>query len=72
MPYYEILIENMTPCGGEQHAIRELVETEAESPMAYVMANKLFPDVESHINENGETVITASNPVGYKTRYTFT
>lgn len=69
---YEILMEDMTPCGGEAHAIRQILEVEAESPLAYVEANKRFPNVEMGTNANGDTVITASNPVGYRTRYTFT
>lgn len=68
----EIIIEDMTPCGGEQYAIRRIVEEEIESPMAYVQANKRFPDVRETVNKRGDTVIIASNPVGYKTRYTFT
>lgn len=69
---YEVTIEDMTPCGGEKYAIRQILEIEAESPMAYVMANKRFPNVETHTNAQGDTVIIASIPVGYKTIYTFT
>lgn len=69
---YEVTIENMTPCGGEKYAIREILEVEADSPMDYVMANKRFPNVTSRVDANGDTVIIASNPVGYKTIYTFT
>lgn len=69
---YEVTIEDMTPCGGEKYANRQILEVEAESPMAYVQANKRFPNVEQHTNADGNTVIVASNPVGYRTRYTFT
>lgn len=68
---FEVTIEDMTPCGGEKYAIRRIEEVEADSPMAYVMANKRFPNVSERRNENGDTVIIASNPVGYRTRYTF-
>lgn len=69
---YEVAIENMTPCGGEKYAARQILEVEAESPMQYVLENKLFPNVELVKNSGGETVIIASNPAGYRTRYTFT
>lgn len=69
---YEVTIEDMTPCGGEKYAMRRIVEVEAESPMAYVQANKRFPNVEAFVNADGDTVIVASNAVGYRTRYTFT
>lgn len=69
---YEVTVEDMTPCGGEKYAIRQILEIEAESPMAYVMEHKRFPNVESFTNEQGDTVIIASNPVGYRTKYTFT
>lgn len=69
---YEVTVEDMTPCGGEKYAIRQILEIKAESPMAYVMEHKRFPNVESFTNEQGDTVIIASNPVGYRTKYTFT
>lgn len=69
---YEVTIEDMTPCGGEKYANRQILEVEAASPMDYVQEHKRFPNVTSHINANGDTVIIASNPVGYRTRYTFT
>ena len=69
---YEITIENMTPCGGSKYALREIIEAEADSPMAYVMANKRFPKVTVVKDDGAETVIVASNDAGYQTRYTFT
>lgn len=69
---YEVTVEDMTPCGGEKYAIRNILEVEAESPIAYVQANKRFPNVTELQNAAGDTVIIASNPVGYKTVYTFT
>ena len=50
----------------------EIIEAEAESPMAYVLANKHFPNVTVLKDDSVETVIEARNDAGYKTRYTFT
>lgn len=69
---YEITVEHITPCGGEKYAVREIIEAEAESPMAYVLANKRFPNVTVLKDDREETVIEAHNDAGYKTRYTFT
>ena len=41
MKDYEIIVESMTPCGGSKHAIRTIIEAEAESPeeaMGYLRA----------------------------------
>ena len=34
MKDFEIIVESMTPCGGSKHAIRTIIEAEAESPEA--------------------------------------
>ena len=36
MNEYEVFIEDINSCGGEQHAKKELLEIEADSPEAYV------------------------------------
>lgn len=72
MKQFEMIMESMTPCGGSEHAIREILEVKAESPLAYVEANKRFPIIDVTEKENGDVVITTGNEVGYMTRYTFT
>jgi len=68
---YEVVTESITPCGGSKHAIREILEIEAESPQAYVEANKRFPVMEVLRNTDGDTVIVTGNEAGYRVRYTF-
>ena len=36
MNEYEVFIEDINSCGGEQYAKKELIEIEADSPEAYV------------------------------------
>ena len=36
MHEYEIFIEDINPCGGEQYCKKTLIEAEAASPEAYV------------------------------------
>ena len=72
MTEYEIIIETINPCGGEQYALREFVEAEAESPADYVRANGRYPVLETVRNAAGDTVIVTGNEKGYRVRYTFT
>jgi hypothetical protein len=72
MNEYEICIETINPCGGSKHAIREIIEAEAESPEAYVQANGRFPIIDTLENADGDTVIVTGDGKGYIIRYTFT
>ncbi len=71
MNRYEVTIECMTPCGGSKYARREILEIEAESPLAYVEQNRQYPILEILEEGNGEVTILTGNAVGYKTRYYF-
>lgn len=35
MNEYEVIIEEINPCGGETYARKEIIEVEAESPESY-------------------------------------
>lgn len=72
MNEYEVFIEDINSCGGEQYATKELIEVEAESPEAYVKANGRFPIISIAENADGDTVITTGDGVGNFLRYTFT
>lgn len=72
MAEYEIIMESMTPCGGSKHAIRTIIEAEAESPETYVEQNKRFPIRDISQSADGGVVITTGNESGYVVRYTFT
>ena len=71
MAEYEIILESMTPCGGSKYAVRTIMETEAESPEAYVEQHKRFPIRDVSTTDSG-VVITTGNESGYVDRYTFT
>ena len=72
MNEYEIFIEEINPCGGEQHAKKTLIEAEAASPEAYIKENGRFPVLETTRNEDGDIVIVTGDNKGYFIRYTFT
>ena len=57
MHEYEIFIEDINPCGGEQYSKKTLIEAEAASPEAYVKENGRFPILEATRNESGDVVI---------------
>ncbi len=72
MKEYEILIEDINPCGGEKYGKKEIVEAEAESPEAYVQAHGRFPVIDTATNTDGDYVITTGDGSGNMVRYTFT
>ena len=71
MNEYEVIIEEINPCGGETYARKEIIEVEADSPESYVRANARFPIMEISEKDDGTTLIIAGNDCGYITRYTF-
>lgn len=72
MNEYEVFVEEINPCGGEQHRKKSVLEVEAESPEAYVTENGRFPIMEKIDSPNGDVVITTGDGKGYLVRYTFT
>ncbi len=71
MNEYEVFIEDINSCGGEQYAKKELLEVEAHSPESYVQENGRFPILDISKNANGDTVILTGDGVGNLLRYTF-
>ena len=71
MNEYEVMIEDINPCGGSQYAKKEFLEVEAESPEAYVKANGKWPILDTAKNADGDTVITTDDGAGNLIRYTF-
>ena len=71
MNEYEVFIEDINSCGGEQHAKKELLEVEADSPEAYVRENGRFPILDISKNSRGDTVIITGDGKGNFLRYTF-
>jgi hypothetical protein len=73
MKSYEVFLEEVNPCGGEDNlSKREFIEVEAEDPETYVKENGRFPIQEIDVNDKGETVIHTGDGHGYFIRYTFT
>ena len=64
MNEYEVFVEDINSCGGEQHAKKELLEIEAESPEAYVKENGRFPIMDISENSSGDTVIVTGDGNG--------
>ena len=71
MNEYEVIIEEINPCGGERYANKKIIEIEAESPDAYVEENKRYPVMEKTEMANGDVVIVTGNGKGNLVRYTF-
>jgi len=71
MKEYEVFIVDMTPCGGEQYARKEVVEVETDDPVAWARAHSRHPLLDTGTNANGELVVTTGDGHGYIIRYTF-
>lgn len=69
---YEVFIEDINSCGGEQYARKEIIEVEAESPESYVKENGRLPILDISKNARGDTVIITGDGKGNFVRYTFT
>ncbi len=72
MNEYEVLIEDINPCGGSKYGKKTILEIEAESPEAYVKANGKWPILDMGRNGEGDVVITTGDGSGNVIRYTFT
>lgn len=71
MNEYEVIIEEINPCGGERYANKQIIEIEAESPDAYVAENGRYPVMEKTELANGDVVIVTGDGKGTLVRYTF-
>ena len=71
MNEYEVFVEDINSCGGDQHANKELIEVEADSPEANVREHGRFPIIDISKNAAGDTVIITGDGHGNFLRYTF-
>ena len=71
MNEYEVFVEDINSCGGEQHAKKELIEVEADSPEAYVREHGRFPIIDISKNAASDTGIITGDGHGNFLRYTF-
>ena len=69
MKEYEVTIESMNPCGGEQFAQREIREIETDDPIAWVKAQTNISEVTCDTLRDGLQIIAGQN--GYIKRFTF-
>lgn len=69
---YEVMIEDINPCGGSKYAKKSFIEVTTESPEAYVKENGRFPIMETTELPNGDFVILTGDGSGNMVRYTFT
>lgn len=70
MELYEIVIEAMNPCGGEEYRSISITEAELDDPVRYVREHTDEGDIESETLPGGSVRVTWSHG-GYKKRFTF-
>ncbi|MCQ2405879.1 MAG: hypothetical protein MJ067_01505 [Oscillospiraceae bacterium] len=71
MKEYEVSIEEVTPCGGDKHARRSIIEIETDSPENWVRENCAFKILDVITCENGDIRIIAGSDAGYRNTYVF-
>ncbi len=71
MNEYEVLIEEIIPCGGEDKPSKNMIEVTAESPRAYVEANGKYPIIDEGHTAQGDLVFTTGDGKGVFVKYTF-
>lgn len=72
MKEYEVLVEDINPCGGSAHSKKDIIEVETTSPEDYVKENGRFPIQEIYKDKNGDTVVISGDGNGNIVKYTFT
>lgn len=71
MTQYEVLQQDINPCGGERNALTRLYDVETDDPTAYVRENGQFPISDTGKNADGDLVITTADGKGNLVRYIF-
>lgn len=72
MHEYEVMTQEMTPCGGSKYAKKAFFEVETENPETYVRENGKWPILDVSHNADGDLVITTGDCAGNLLVYTFT
>lgn len=72
MTDYEVMIEDINPCGGARYSKKTFIEVSTDSPEEYIKENGRFPIMETGKLSNGDIVITTGDGSGNIVRYTFT
>ena len=64
---YDVLIDNINPCGGEKHAIRTFQEAETDDPVEWVRKSAKFPVIDTSRNPRGDIIVVSANGRGIST-----
>ncbi len=71
MNTYEILVEEIIPCGGSDAPVTNMIEVQAESPRAYIEEHGKFPIIDEGKDLKGNIVFTTGDGKGVFVKYTF-
>lgn len=72
MTEYEVLVENINPCGGAKHCIKEFMDVETDDPVAWVKENGRFPIRDTVTTPDDDLKIITGDEAGNIVNYTFT
>ena len=70
MAHYEIIIESINPCGGDEYSDIRIVESDIQDPVEYVKRHTVCGELTQQEMPDGSIVIIL-NEKGYIKRFTF-
>ena len=71
MKDYEVMVEDINPCGGPDRPRKEFIDVRCDDPVAWVRAHCRYPITEANDTSDGDLVITTGDSFGLAMRYTF-
>ena len=71
MKDYEVMVEDINPCGGPDRPRKEFIDVSCDDPVEWVKANGRYPISEANETSDGDLVITTGDLFGLAMRYTF-
>ena len=71
MKDYEVMVEDINPCGGPDRPRKEFIDVSCDDPVEWVRAHCRYPITEANDTSDGDLVITTGDLFGLAMRYTF-
>ena len=71
MKNFEVMLEDINPCGGPDRPRKEFLDVSCDDPRVWVEQNARYPITECNLNADGDLVITPGDVMGLAVRYTF-
>ena len=71
MKDYEVMVEDINPCGGPDRPRKEFIDVSCDDPVEWVKTHGRYPITECNETSDGDLVILTGDLFGLAMRYTF-